>query len=186
MYIFFWRERVALCVDCLSSRHSRPLREQPVCANMSASPTPRNTRPRIPRCPGGLYRCPVARVWLGPEMFPGIGVPPPGPAAGSHVVQGDPAAPLGQLQPNVLKERQSAHARRMADTPRRTLLSRRNAGLEARRTPAWCKTPSIASAPQPRRTRRPRMQTRFPKEPHRHLHVAMRIRWDTRNQIRRG
>jgi hypothetical protein len=53
-------------------------------------PDPRSPRFRIPRCPGGLYRGSIAwvrpgpvwasaRVRFGPELFPGIRVPP-GPA----------------------------------------------------------------------------------------------------------
>ena len=38
---------------------------------------------RIPRCPGGLYRGSIARFWLRPELFPGIGVLP-GPGTGFH------------------------------------------------------------------------------------------------------
>jgi hypothetical protein len=38
---------------------------------------PRSPSPRIPRCPGDLYRVSIARVWLRPEYFPGIGAPKP-------------------------------------------------------------------------------------------------------------
>jgi hypothetical protein len=35
---------------------------------------PRSPPSRIHRCRGGLYRGSIAQVWLGPELFPGIGV----------------------------------------------------------------------------------------------------------------
>ena len=43
-----------------------------------------------------MYGSP-ARVWLGPEMFPGIGVPP-GPATEPHIVKGGPQWPQGEFR----------------------------------------------------------------------------------------
>ena len=79
----------SVCVGCLFFKVTEPSPLQDSFGVRQKGdrlgPPPRSPSSRIHCCPGGLYRGPIARVGVRPELFPGIGVLP-GPATESYIL----------------------------------------------------------------------------------------------------
>jgi hypothetical protein len=82
------------------------------------APPPRSPSPRIPRCPGGLYRAFIARVRLGPELSrhggfsPGLlSTPPPQNNAQSSAKNTELPSPTSRpLCPDLTRHSSVRHA----------------------------------------------------------------------------